>query len=80
MQRSRNISNNKGDVTLLMMLISLLVLSWAVAPHHLAIRVTASKGSSSTIGAASCTKSNSAMWEKKREQREGKLSPRCRLS
>jgi len=63
------------------MSISLLILSWAVAPYDLAARVTASKRSSLTKGVASCTKSNSPTWKEKRETevREGKLGPDYRL-
>jgi len=45
-----------GKVTLLMMSMSMLMLSWAVVSHDLAVRVTTSRRYSSIIGVASCTK------------------------
>jgi len=58
-----------GEVTLLMMSISLLMLSWVVVPYDLTVRVTTFERSSSTIGVAFYTKSNSPI-RKKRKKKE----------
>ena len=59
-----------GKVTRLTTLMSLLMLSWAVAPHDLVARVTTSRRSSSTAGVASYTKQNSPIKKRKKKRKK----------